>query len=185
VDPFSLLTPDQQRVVLLRDAQAPGSKEASSLASANIDWLKPYWTARSAYFEELKGKGVFKEPAELEGPKFEVNPDMLKLQDTYFELPYGSGQRTAFLKQHPELTNYWDEKREYTNEVRMSMGLPPIESGSYGSSWPKAKPHIAKTKSLKYAKVSRPKVTKLEGIKVLKPFKRKTLKNVTYKKYLT
>jgi hypothetical protein len=185
VDPFFLLSPDQQKVVLLRDAQAPGSKEASSLASANIDWLKPYWTARSAYFEELKGKGVFKEPSELEGPKFEVNPEMLKLQDSYFALPYGTGQRTSFLKQHPELTEYWDEKRQYTNEVRVSMGLPPIESGNYGSSWPKAKPKIAKAKALKYSKAPKIKVTSVANFKALKPMKRKSLKNIQAKKYLS
>jgi hypothetical protein len=139
VDPFFLLTPEQQRVVLLNDAEPPGSEVADELVKANIDWLKPYWTARSAYYDELEAKGVFdnQEKEELPGPKFVTDPAILKLQDQYFELPYGTGQRTAFIQQHPELAIYWDEKRQYENEMRVAMGLPPIEDsfgyGKWGS----------------------------------------------------
>ena len=179
IDPFFLLSPAKQKIVLQRDAQAPGSKEADSITSTNIEWLKPYWTARSAYFEELKTKGTFKEAEELPGPKFVANDEVVKLQDQYFNLPYGTGQRTQFLQQHPELKAYWEEKASYENEMRVGMGLPPIESGNYGKSWPKAskakKPKLFG--ALKGKKVTVKRIAQ-NIFKPLQPIKQKKLKNI-------
>jgi hypothetical protein len=92
--------------------------------------MKPYWTARSAYFDELKAKGVIKADTDTE-PSFQTPPQMQTLLDQYYALPFGTGQRSAFTRAHPELVTYWDEKTQYTNQQRALLGLPPLEDKSF------------------------------------------------------
>ncbi len=160
VDPFFLLTPTQQKVVLQRQASNPGDSD-NGLTSQNIDWLKDYWNARSDYFDKLN----LPQGQQLEGPKLETSQKILDLQDSYFKLPYGTGSRTAFLKSHPELANYWNEKSQYENELRVQMGLPPIPAKTYGGGWGKSSK--AKKPTKLSGAVPKTKVTKIKPLKSL------------------
>jgi len=120
LDPFYTLDKDQQLVVLRLKTFYPGDKEKTNITNENIDWLKPYWTARSAYFDELETKGVIAKQEESE--EF-ATPEMQKKLDYYYTLPYGTGARTAYINQNPDLVEYWDKKRAITNEKRAELGL--------------------------------------------------------------
>lgn len=133
VDPFNLLPPNQQMLELQRKALPPGDETKASLTTANIEWMKPYWTARAAYFEELQAKGIITPKEGDVENVFKTPPETQKLLDTYYALPYGTGERTAFIGAHPEITSYWDEKRQFTNEQRALLGLPPLEDKGFSS----------------------------------------------------
>ena len=172
LDPFYTLTPEQQKVVLQRQALNPGDSD-NGLTSQNIDWLKTYWNDRANYFDQLN---LPESETKLEGPKLETSQAILDLQDEYFKLPSGTGQRTAFLKQHPELKVYWNEKAQYENEVRVQMGLAPLPINDYGnSSWSK-KLRVKKGKKFTFKKPK--KITVLKSLFKPLKFKKSTAKKV-------
>lgn len=179
VDPFFLLSPVQQQVVLNRKAQAPGSEIADKLTSQNINWLKQYWQASEEYYDKLKAIGVFdKQPTDLPGPTLKTDDKVFALQETYFSLPKGTGDRTAFLESHPELKQYWDNKRDYENQMRISMGLPALdEFGGFGSY--EKKLTIGKPKKIAFKK---PKLVKLKQGKIKINIPKITFKKQSAKK---
>lgn len=171
LDPFYTLTPDQQQVLLRLQTFYPGDKQKSDLQTANIDWLKPYWTARTAYFDELISKGTIK--ASEDRYSFKTSPEIQKKLDYYYSLPYGTGQRTAFVNQNPDLVQYWNAKTEDTNQKRSQLGLLPIESGfssSGGFSKFSYKPKVKKVAkiSVKKPRVAKIKMPKFKKLKVAK-----------------
>ncbi len=132
VNPFFKLTKEQQMIELTRKSLPPGDPTKSAITTANIEWMKPYWTANSAFYDELKSKGVFEEKNDS-NDYFQTPPQTQKLLDAYYALPYGTGQRSAMVRQFPQLVTYWDEKRDFTNKQRLSLGLPPLEDKSFSS----------------------------------------------------
>ena len=162
IDPFYMLNNEQQKVVLNMNAQAPGSEISDQLTKQNIDWLKPFWKANEEYYDKLGEAGVFADKPELPGPTLKRSDEVMALQDTYFNLPKGTGERTAFLNANPELKQYWDDKADYENQLRVSMGLPAIEKQSWGSYTPKLSIGKPKKISIKKIKFKKPKITKLK-----------------------
>lgn len=130
LDPFYTLEPEQQLTALRLQTFYPGDKQKSDLTNANIEWLKPFWAARTAYFDELVAKGVM--PKTENTKSFPTPPEMQAKLDAYYKLPYGTGQRSAFIKQNPDLVAYWDAKTDFTNAQREQLGLLPIEGGGGG-----------------------------------------------------
>jgi hypothetical protein len=145
MNPLYALSPDQQRVVLLRDTFYPGEETESRITKENIDWLKPFWDARSKYFDYLKDSGKMKDSgqnvvkwdgkSELKISQVDVllpADNINDLMDAYYKLPYGTGQRSAFISAHPELKNYWDSSAELKNLQRISLGLPEMQRDQFG-----------------------------------------------------
>lgn len=67
--------------------------------------------------------------------------DLQKLLDVYNTLPSGTGLRTAFLQQYPQVLQYFNQSSNFTNAQRADMGLPLLQQGGssgysgYGSSY--------------------------------------------------
>ena len=56
IDPFYLLSPQQQQTALLYQTREPGSKDKSKIIKAN-PWIKSYWDIRSDYFKRIGFRG--------------------------------------------------------------------------------------------------------------------------------
>lgn len=170
INPFFDLTPEQQRIVLQIKTLAPGDSTKSQLQSANIDWLKPYWTANSAFYDELEKQGVIANKDSDTTSYFQTSPEMRKKLDYYYSLPYGTGARSQFIRENPDLVDYWNEKREFTNKQRALLGLPPLEDTFSGWGNYKKKP-----KKITIKKVKAPKIKfsmgKSKKLKAYKPGK--------------
>jgi hypothetical protein len=173
LDPFYTLTPEQQQAALRLQTFYPGDKQKSDLTNANIEWLKPYWTARTSYFDELISKGIMQPTTE--STAFRASPEMQKKLDYYYTLPYGTGARSAFIRQNPDLVDYWNAKTEDTNAKRSQLGLTPIESGGGFT------PYTKKVKKVSLAKVKKAKAPKSFKVKAIKSPKLKVLKPKKYK----
>jgi hypothetical protein len=181
LDPFYTLTPEQQQVVLRLKTFYPGDKEKTNVTNENIDWLKPYWTARTAYFDELKAKGIIKpsEPSE----EF-ASPEIQKKLDYYYTLPYGTGERTKYINANPDLVEYWNKKTAITNEKRAELGLTPLAGfNSFGSGKYKKKVSIKKSTPIKF-KVSKSATPKLAKLKISTGEKFKVASTSDYNKSL-
>lgn len=136
--PFYKLPPEYQQMLLTYDSLPPGP-DKSAISSQNIQWLKEYWNATSQFYEELnydkdpdKGKTVGNVASNLANADkdiqpFIATPEVQKKLDHYYSLPYGTGERTRYAKENPDLVKYWEDKRAHDNKVRAMMGLPPLE----------------------------------------------------------
>lgn len=205
-NPFWSLTPEQQKTVLTIASIPPGEQSKSDLQAQNIEWLKQYWTANSAFYDELKQKGVISNDTRDPDEYFQISPGMRNLLDQYYALPYGTGQRSAMIRQHPELVDYWNEKREFTNGQRSLLGLPPLADKFAGFTPYQKKPRkvavkktspvragkirlssrSGKSSVIKIAKTPTIKITKSRAVRQYKPLKikithskPKTLRDVT------
>ena len=128
VDPLFLLPPEQQIKAITYSTLEPGSKTKSLLIEQE-PWLLEFWDTRSKFFNELNSGNP--QPS-----SYAPNPRMEAIQEEYFSYPAGSGERSRFLKQHPELIDYWASQKEKTNAKRATMGLPglPTATSNYQSS---------------------------------------------------
>lgn len=187
LDPFYLLPPEQQQTLLRLQTFYPGDKQKTDLTNANIEWLKPYWTARTAYFDELIAKGIMKPTTNTNN--FVTPPDIQKKLDTYYSLPYGTGERTVFIKANPDLVDYWNAKAEDTNAKRAQLGLAPVSSGfssgGFGGFGNFKKKISSKKITFKKIKVSNIKAKKLPKLKIVKAPKLKAIKIKKVKNLLT
>jgi len=179
INPYYLLDPKQQYVVQQLKTFYPGDKQKSEIQSANIDWLKPFWAAQGAFYEELKRDGKLPESTRKTfREETATPPEIIELQDQYFALPKGDARR-AFVIQNPELAEWWAQKKMIQNEQRLQLGLPLLEefgSSSYGYGGKKSefekllrpsykKPPALKLSTPKVAKVSFKKPTAPPSIK--------------------
>lgn len=174
LNPLYELTPEQQRTVLILKTLPPGSEEKSVMTRENIGWLKGYWSARERYFDYLKGEGIIEDTPQ-DPAKPIVSDDLQAKLDYYYSLPKGTGHRTQFLKQYPELKEYWEKSRAWTNKQRTALGLPPLpewkDYSSSGGSTKKVKktamPSIRAPKLSNPAQISVPKL-RVESLKLPK-----------------
>jgi len=171
LDPFYSLPPAQQQEVLLYQTLAPGAKEKSQIIQRS-PWLPDFWDIRDKFFSGLPNNKT------TQTATFPISPQVKSKQDYYFTLPLGTGQRTAFLKANPDLTNYWDGKRAFVNGQRAELGLPPLEATTYAKS-STYKKYAKKAKKLKTIKIKVVKA-KTPKLKVAKLSKLKG-KSVKYK----
>jgi len=130
LDPFYLLSPDQQKTVLLTQTLYPGDPQKTEITNQN-DWFKPYYAAKNEYTVQMKDLGIFKTNPEYEDSKASSAELQQKL-DFYGTLPKGTGARTAYLKQYPEVLQFFKDHEIKTNKEREALGLPP--KAPYGSS---------------------------------------------------
>lgn len=170
INPFYNLSPKQQETVLLLKTFYPGDKQDTPIINANIEWLKPYWSARDQYNAQyqakLKEKGITVQSDDLR-PK--TTPELQQKLDLYNTLPSGTGARTRFLKANPDVLQFFTDSRNYTNMQRADLGLPLL-ADSYGSgggfgSKPKSPPKLKVPKVAKSngkVKISIPKLPNIQ-----------------------
>lgn len=171
IDPFYLLPDDQQKVVLTYQALPKGETGKSNLLKEN-QWLLDYWDTSSKFWKEAGAPQTV-----------EANPKGVALSEQYYALPSGTGERTKFIKAHPELLTYWADKKSATNALRASMGLPAVPdtsftNKSYSSSSSNKYKNQKTSNLIKMASFKAKKTTikKMPKPKKIKPFTLKTLR---------
>lgn len=129
-DPFYLLDVRQQQEALKYQASKLNRDDKKAIINAN-QWLPEYWNLRSEHFDKVdsnyqgyEGTRKYYKPSE----------QILALQTQYFGFPEGSDARKAFLDQHPELIDHWDQSQLARNKERAAMGLPAEKETEF-SSW--------------------------------------------------
>lgn len=153
-NPLFDLSPEQARAVTLyrsnarmNAAKQTYAKDGSSLfQSLGLDekWYQDFKTQESAFYDKIKDKTKGDSQAEsvATGAKtYSGNPykePSMVIQsklDKYYTLPKGTGARTAFLKDNPDVIQYWDEQNGLANEERIAMGLDLLDSDSNDSGY--------------------------------------------------
>lgn len=165
LDPFYLLSPEQQQVVLILKTFYPGDNTKTQITNQNIDWLKPYWAERDKYIAHLKETGAIKETENsFYADKPQVTTDLQSKLDYYFSLPSGTGQRTRYINANPELQQYFDANKEWTNKARITLGLPELAPFvPYAK-----KPFSTKIRKMAIKKPKKIKLTAAKGIRIAK-----------------
>lgn len=162
LNPFYQLDPKQQETVLILKTLYPGDKTKSTITKANIAWLEPYWAQRDQFVGYLKQKGVIQENSSYQQAP-QPNPQLQSKLDYYNTLPSGTGARSGFLRANPDVLQFFNESRDFTNAQRADLGLPLLEG--YGSSGGYASGG-AKTKTPKKIAVGKAKSFKAKGKKL-------------------
>lgn len=121
LNPLYELNQKQQEVVLVLKTLPPGDSNKSKIITAN-PWLKNYWLDRDAYVDDLKARGIIK--GTIDDGKPQVSEDLQEKLNYYFTLPTGTGDKTDFLEENPEVKLYFDANRLYNNKKRLELGLP-------------------------------------------------------------
>lgn len=180
IAPYYLLTPEQQKVLELLKTIYPGESLKSDIRDAN-PWLQEYYLARSEYYEQMKASGKFVSVLEDSGAPV-VSADLQEKLNTYFALPTGTGERTKYAAQYPEILKYFEDNRIWNNAQRAELGIPLLPDYGYGGY--SNKKSLPKIKASTPVKILTPltlqKRKKLGTFKV-KPLKMTTLKTPTLK----
>lgn len=129
--------PDYQlNKVLLKRAMAPGSEDEELSNLWDEEWYQEYQAANDEYYALVKQRLAEqgKKFPKQENPYPEAPQDLLDAQNTYFDLPSGTGQRSAWIQQNGEMFQrmkaFWQLKGEWEDKERLRIGLDPI-NGSY------------------------------------------------------
>lgn len=133
IDPVFDLPPDQRNMVLAKKMKLPGSKDEGFNSLYDQEWYQDFRGKQDEYYKAKKAYNQsrgFKEH-EVDNPYPEASPDLQKAMDAYFALPKGTGERSAFIRNNPDLwariTGQWDAQNAWTDKEREKLGLPKIE----------------------------------------------------------
>lgn len=64
----------------------------------------------------------------------ELTDAQKKLEEQYYKLPKGTGDRTRFLNANPWLIAHWDAMNNFTNDERKALGFKPLTEDDVGYS---------------------------------------------------
>lgn len=94
-----------------------------------------FFDKRSAYFADLKAKGVLGKDDPNYTPRPKMPNELQAFADSYQNLPYGTGARSKALRtaQGQAYIAYLDANKLYNNQERADLGLPPLEDSKYSS----------------------------------------------------
>lgn len=131
-DPLYSLADEQLKTYYQIQGLTSNSEAQKALKEKNADWYKPLSTARGAFFDELISSGKMKKQ---DNGYPEQSAELQSVTDAYYKLPKGTGARSAFIKQHPELLEYWEKVNDYNNKVGEAFGIEakPFNDFSSGS----------------------------------------------------
>lgn len=124
VDPFYQLPPQYQQLYLTYKTLPVGEPARADFLNEHQDFFTEFFKARDQYYAE--NKETFKQTDSYHNDAPKVSDSLQRTLDEYYTLPKGTGQRTAYIGQHPELVEYWNKKREYENKLRKEVGLSPV-----------------------------------------------------------
>lgn len=142
IAPFYVLSPKQQQTVLLLKTFYPGDSTKSQIIKQN-PWLQQYYDLNDQYIKYMQDKGVFSKSA-IDSDKPEVTPDLSRKLAYYNSLPSGTGARSEYIRQNPEISDFFNATRDYNNKQREALGLPPIANNEFTPYTKKGK-HISAT----------------------------------------
>ncbi len=130
VDPlYSQLTPDQRKTYEQLQSMGYKNDDYNKIATDNASWLKPFETARAAYFKGVDFIGA--SPSQrVQPPQFspQVEADMTKASSL------SGAEKAQYIAANPNLQAAYDSIDKYTNDKRIAQGLTPFKS------YPKADP---------------------------------------------
>lgn len=137
-DPLWDLNPNQLRSYMQAQVISKNDPGGDSTTVRKLYDRLPddFFDKRSAYFEDLKAKGVLAK----DDPNYKARPKMPKelqgFADSYQTLPYGTGARSKALRSElgQQYIAYLDANKLYNNQERADLGLPPLEDNKYSSS---------------------------------------------------
>ncbi len=58
LNPFYTLDSQQQMTVLMLKTFYPGEETKKTIQNQNLEWLKPYWNARDAWYTDMENRGI-------------------------------------------------------------------------------------------------------------------------------
>lgn len=151
-NPIFSLTPAQARAVTLyrgnsrlTAAKQTYAKDGSSLfQSLGLDekWYQDFKNKEADFYDAISkktddnSKSVSTSAKTYSGnAPAKPSPVIQSKLDTYYTLPKGTGARTAFLKENPDVVQYWNQQNALTNEERLAMGLDLLGDGSTSSGY--------------------------------------------------
>lgn len=160
VDPLYELDNNQAQQVLALMAQPNPQNMDNKIIRKQNPWIKDFYTKRAEFFDKIIERqktnyekdvemGLMSEDelAEIKSnvgkdwlgvtvPK--MTPEVKTLQAQYDELKKGedAGARFQFMKDNPDLQQYYDDKNEYDRFKRTAMRLPLLDE------YPKASPKV-------------------------------------------
>jgi hypothetical protein len=131
IDPIYELDWNKAQGVLWARSLPPGeSSDTKNELLYGQPWYKSFSNKEQKYYDSLEKKfGKRDDPYNY--PK--ETPQLNAIQETYYKLPKGTGDRSNFIDAHPELLTYWDKRREATNRHRVAIGLPPMRDEEFTS----------------------------------------------------
>jgi hypothetical protein len=148
-NPIFDLDPEQREKVMryraskdLNAAKQAYDKNGNPLyTSLGLDekWYDDYRNAESAFYSGIKqGDEETQSVLTLSGAKKpEASPELQQKLDLYYTIPSGTGERSAFLKDNPDVLEHWAKGDQFTNAERVAIGLKPLtdedEESSTGS----------------------------------------------------
>ncbi len=154
IDPIYNMDGEARRVLLWKKTLPPGTTDPTVKLLYEQDWYQDYRDEESAYYakkQKWNKKMGYKEPAKNTNEYPKASNEVEKAQNYYFDLPKGTGARSAFIRNNPNLwdkmVGYWDAKDSWTNGERGKLGLGKLEEKTTGYS--------SSSKGGKYAKGGR------------------------------
>jgi len=147
---FDLSDGELKKVLTYRSAKMLNAgkqtydKNGNSLfVSLGLDepWYDKFRTTETDFYSKVSTKtdDIDKDPETFSGKKKVMpSPILEKKLNEYYKLPSGTGERSAFLKENPDILQYWESSDGFTNSERAAIGLKPVEDESssykkYGS----------------------------------------------------
>lgn len=126
VDPLFNLAPSERRLILWKQTLPAGTKDPSISEMYNQEWYQDfradqdrYYTAKQAYNKKMG----YSSGKKNDNPYPEPSKDLQAKLDVYYSLPKGTGQRSAMLRENPDILAHWDKTEAWTNGERAKVGL--------------------------------------------------------------
>lgn len=131
LNPFYLLTPEQQRTYLNIKSLPKGDPKGKELKKISEKWLPDFYKANEKYVKDAIEQGIFTENPNFDDSRLKISPELQKKIDKYFTLDKEG--RKAFIKQNPDVADYFELTRLLENVELIQMGfLPNTDSYSGG-----------------------------------------------------
>ena len=132
-NPLWELPDDQLRKVLMKRALPPGAEDPELSNLWQEDWYQEFQASNDEFYSAISEKMTAdgKEIPKQQNPYPEISDDLLAAQSAYFDLPKGTGARSAWIRNNPEtwaaLTTHWNAKQSWEDKERELLGLKPEE----------------------------------------------------------
>lgn len=125
VDPLWATSKDQITKVLEYQSMPPGGPDKTHWYNKNKDWYEALSDKRTTFFNSLPKGDPNKPSAPIEFPKPSAN--VASKQSEFFSIQDGK-QRSAFLRDNPEVQTQLDKQVEYNNKMRAAQGYGELDT---------------------------------------------------------
>jgi hypothetical protein len=129
-NPLLELNDEQLRRVLLKETLPPKAKDPELSNLYEQDWYQEYLNKRDNYYKDVENALIAQGKTLPKSDFPKVAPELQKVMDFYFTLPKGTGARSNWIRNNPQLweqmTAQWQKKDDWENLRRIEMGLSPV-----------------------------------------------------------